>query len=152
MTYLQQNELSGRVIFPDVVSLPIGILGSLFGAYMLMKSSNGRDADMMIGMALIILFAPFSTAGYLGLIAKWVSGPMTALKIFMARGGTSTLTGSGCLVNLAPLAVSQLLFSWLYSQSPLPAFGAKGLNVAPWNIYCGHGHIWENHRKPEIPA
>lgn len=99
------------------VFLPIGILGSLFGAYMLMKSSNGRDADMMIGMALIILFAPFSTAGYLGLIAKWVSGPMTALKIFMARGGTSTLTA---------YLMQSLILSVLFNNYGFGLFGKLG--------------------------
>lgn len=46
----------------------------------------------MWGMFLITFFAPFSTAGYLGLIAKWAEGPMTPFKTFMARGGTASLT------------------------------------------------------------
>ena len=34
----------------------------------------------------------FSSAGYLGLIAKWTDGPVNKFKVFMARGGTATLT------------------------------------------------------------
>lgn len=43
-------------------------------------------------MAIILLGAPFASLGYLGWLAKWSAGPMTKIKIFMARGGTSSLT------------------------------------------------------------
>lgn len=75
------------------IFLPIGILGSLFAAYVLTTAEDQMmGPQMMLGLMLITLFAPFSTAGYLGLIAKWAEGPLTPLKIFMARGGTASLT------------------------------------------------------------
>ena len=61
------------------------------------------DPTIMLGMFFIVLFAPFSTAGYLGLIAKWSEGPATKLKTFIARGGTATLTAylmQGLLMSL----------------------------------------------------
>ena len=49
---------------------------------------------MMFGMAIIALASPFSTAGYLGLIAKWSLTPDGPFKTFCARGGTAS-GGSG---------------------------------------------------------
>jgi len=83
--------------------LPIGVLGSGIGAWILLGGEGIFDPTMMLGMFLIVLFAPFSTAGYLGLIAKWSGGPVTKLKTFIARGGTATLTAylmQGLLLSL----------------------------------------------------
>ena len=74
------------------VYLPIGIIGSVAGAYFLMSAEDFLTTRSMWGMAMLFAAAPFSSAGYLGLIAKWASGPMTGFKTFMARGGTATLT------------------------------------------------------------
>lgn len=85
------------------VFLPIGIAGSAWGAWMFLSATSVMSVEMMAGMAIITFFAPFSTAGYLGLIAKWAGGPMTPFKTFMARGGTATLTAylmQGLLLSL----------------------------------------------------
>lgn len=74
------------------VYLPIGLAGSLFGGYLLSQSNSLLSAKMWQGMFLIFLFAPFSTAGYLGLIAKLSEGKVGPIKAFLARGGTSSLT------------------------------------------------------------
>ncbi|MDA8708803.1 DUF418 domain-containing protein [Hellea sp.] len=74
------------------IFLPIGIAGSLAAAYVFSTAGDMMGPDMMLAMALVTLFAPFSTAGYLGLIAKWAEGPMTPFKTFIARGGTASLT------------------------------------------------------------
>lgn len=77
--------------------LPVGILGSVVGAYNYASSEAMLSPQTMWGMAILFAAAPFSSAGYLGLIAKWAASPltvstMTKVKIFMARGGTATLT------------------------------------------------------------
>lgn len=85
------------------IFLPIGIVGSAFGAWVSLHASGMMDPKMMLSMVIIAVFAPFSTAGYLGLIAKWVSQGMTPLKIFLARAGTSSLTAylmQGLLLSL----------------------------------------------------
>lgn len=74
------------------VYLPIGILGSALGAWFISSAGSMIETDMMVGTTLVALFSPFSSAGYLGLIAKWSErkpGPVTT---FLARGGTSSLT------------------------------------------------------------
>ncbi|MEM9667866.1 MAG: DUF418 domain-containing protein [Pseudomonadota bacterium] len=72
--------------------LPIGIFGSILGAYIMNRGDGFMDPPMMFGMFIIVLFSPFSTMGYLGLIAKWAEGPAGRLKVFLARGGTASLT------------------------------------------------------------
>ena len=74
------------------IFLPIGIIGSIIGAYIYMGADEMFSVKAFWGLAILFAFAPFSSAGYLGLIAKWASGPMTGFKTFMARGGTATLT------------------------------------------------------------
>lgn len=74
------------------IYLPIGIIGSFVGALVMISGTSMVDPVMMMGMFLIALFAPFSTAGYLGLLAHWASSKDSALRTFMARGGSATLT------------------------------------------------------------
>lgn len=74
------------------VYLPIGIVLSVIGAYLYTTAEGALASQSIFGLAVIVLGAPFSTLGYLGLIAKWVAGPMSRLKVFMARGGTATLS------------------------------------------------------------
>lgn len=72
--------------------LPLGLGISLIGAFVSHISVDPMSAGGMVGMAIILLGAPFASLGYLGWLAKWSAGPMTKIKIFMARGGTSSLT------------------------------------------------------------
>jgi len=77
--------------------------------------------NMMIGMAVLTLASPFSTAGYLGVIAKWAAGKPGALKTFMARGGTATLTA---------YLMQGLLLSLIFNAYGLSLFGQLGA------VYC----------------
>ena len=74
------------------VFLPIGIVLSCAGAWLMLKGHGSQNPTMMAGLALITIGSPFSTAGYLGLIAKWAETPGGTIKTFLARGGTSSLT------------------------------------------------------------
>lgn len=74
------------------IFLPIGLVVSALGAWFTLRGQGMMDSNMMIGMALITLGSPFSTAGYLGLIAKWAETPRGVIKTFLARGGTASLT------------------------------------------------------------
>ncbi len=97
--------------------LPVGLIGSCYGAWV-MKSGTGMfSAATFIGMFWIMLFAPFSTAGYLGLIAKWADRPATPFKIFLARGGTSSLTA---------YLMQGLLLSLIFNGYGLGLFGDIG--------------------------
>ncbi|MEO1189051.1 MAG: DUF418 domain-containing protein [Pseudomonadota bacterium] len=74
------------------IYLPIGIVISVIGAWFTLKATSMMDTDMMLGMSLIALGSPFSTAGYLGIIAKWSLAADGPIKTFFARGGTASLT------------------------------------------------------------
>ncbi len=72
--------------------LPFGILLSLIGAYLYMSAPGAFSSRGMLGFAVIFIAAPFSSIGYIGVIAKWSQGPATTIKTFAARGGTASLT------------------------------------------------------------
>jgi len=74
------------------IYLPIGLVVSSVGAYIVITSNGPMSGQGMTGSAIITLGAPLSSLGYLGLIAKWAASPMTRLKLFFARAGTSSLT------------------------------------------------------------
>jgi uncharacterized protein len=74
------------------IALPIGLAISAIAAYIMSTSDNQISSQALLAMALIILSSPFATFGYLGWLAKWATGPDTALRTFVARGGTATLT------------------------------------------------------------
>ncbi|MBL4616619.1 MAG: DUF418 domain-containing protein [Robiginitomaculum sp.] len=98
-------------------ALPIGVLGSAYGAWLMMISDEMLSVPMMAGFAVIGLFAPLSTAGYLGLIAKWASGPVTKFKTFLARGGTATLSA---------YLMQSVLLSLIFNNYGLGLFGKLG--------------------------
>lgn len=74
------------------IFLPIGLIISGCGAWLALQSGGAMGPKMMASLALITLGSPFSTAGYLGLIAKWAETPGGTVKTFFARGGTASLT------------------------------------------------------------
>lgn len=74
------------------VFLPIGILLSAIGAYFYSSSTTPISSGALLGFAVMLLAAPLSSLGYIGLIARWSQGPATTLKVFIARGGTASLT------------------------------------------------------------
>ncbi|MEO1322576.1 MAG: DUF418 domain-containing protein [Pseudomonadota bacterium] len=74
------------------IYLPIGLVISAGGAWFATNATSMMDPTMMLGMAIIALGSPFSTAGYLGIIAKWSLAADGPIKTFFARGGTASLT------------------------------------------------------------
>lgn len=96
------------------VFLPIGIFGSAIGAWFIVDAEGGiMSSGAMLGMIFITAFSPFSTAGYLGLIAKWAETPDGALKVFLARGGTASLTA---------YLLQSLIFSLVFNNYGLGYF------------------------------
>ena len=73
-------------------ALPLGLALSLPGGFLMAASDGQLGAVGAWGMVLVMAGSPLLTFGYLGLIAAWAARPRTALKTFMARGGTATLT------------------------------------------------------------
>ncbi|MEM1088478.1 MAG: DUF418 domain-containing protein [Pseudomonadota bacterium] len=116
------------------VYLPIGLIISGTGAWLTIRGDGFMDTNMMFGMTLIMLGAPFSTAGYLGLIAKWSETSGGALKTFLARGGTVSLTAylmQGLLLSLIFNAYGLGLFEQIGAAGCVAiAFGVALFTVA----------------------
>ncbi len=74
------------------IYLPIGLVIGATGAWFTLNATSMMDTEMMLGMSLIALGSPFSTAGYLGILAKWSLAADGPIKTFLARGGTASLT------------------------------------------------------------
>jgi uncharacterized protein len=102
------------------VYLPIGIVLGIASAVLTLRSDSALDPAGMFGLALTTIASPFATVGYLGLIALWSIRPATALRTFLARGGSATLT--------AYLAQG-LLFSLIFSGYGLGWFEKFGAAV-----------------------
>lgn len=74
------------------ILLPIGLVLSIIGTVIFQSSGNPMSSAALFGYAIILFAAPFSSLGYIGLIAKWAAAPMSKFKVFVARGGTASLT------------------------------------------------------------
>jgi len=98
-------------------ALPIGVLGSGVGGWFFISAETFLSPETMWGMALVGIFAPLSTAGYLGLIAKWAAAAASPIKTFMARGGTATLSA---------YLLQSLLLSFIFNNYGLGLFGQLG--------------------------
>lgn len=96
------------------VALPLGLLVSGAGAWFVLNAHGMTDPAMFGGIALITIGSPLSTAGYLGVIAKWAESPNGPIKTFFARGGTASLTA---------YLMQGLIFSVTFSAYGLGYFG-----------------------------
>lgn len=97
--------------------LPIGLIGSAFGAWLMIQADTAIDPLGLLGVLLVTLFSPFSSAGYIGLIAKWAEAPAGHIKTLLARGGTATLTA---------YLLQGLLLSWIFNGYGLGLFASIG--------------------------
>jgi uncharacterized protein len=72
--------------------LPLGLLISAAGAALMVGAEHLVSPRAMLGFTLATLGSPLSTIGYLGLIARWAQAPDHALRRFMARAGSASLS------------------------------------------------------------
>jgi len=72
--------------------LPIGVFLSFVGSGIYMGSGSPVSAQALFAYTILAIAAPLSSLGYIGLIAKWSEAPISRLKVFLARGGSASLT------------------------------------------------------------
>ncbi len=119
--------------------LPVGVVLSVIGAVLLQGSANTISGQGSLGTALIVLGAPFSTAGYLGLIAAWSKGAVKGLRLFLARSGTSSLTA----YLLQSLILSLIFCGYgLGFHSSIGALGCIGIGFAVGAISLIFTSLW----------
>lgn len=74
------------------IALPLGLVVSGAGAWIMTHAGGMMDPNMFWGMLLLSIGSPFSSFGYIGLLAKIAEGKGGPIRTFFARGGTSSLT------------------------------------------------------------
>ena len=99
------------------IYFPLGLVISLLGSYMILQNDNPMSGEAMFGTTLILIGAPFSSIGYIGLLAKWSQGQMTTLKLFLARAGTSSLTA---------YLLQSVILSWVFCSYGLGLYSKVG--------------------------
>ena len=82
-----------------------------------MSATAPFSSSGMLGYGILTAFAPFLALGYAGWIAKYAAGPASALKSFLARAGTATLSA---------YIFQSLCLSLIFSAYGLGLFGTLG--------------------------
>ncbi len=100
--------------------LPIGVIISAVGAYLSMHHAGPLSATSLLGLTLLVIGAPLSSVGYIGIIAKWSQGAPSPLKVFLARGGTASLTA---------YLMQSLILSWIFCGYGLGLYASRGAFV-----------------------
>jgi uncharacterized protein len=99
------------------IFLPIGLVIAFASGWIMVNAGSFTSPEAFLGLALTTLASPFVTAGYLGLIAKWAAGSGGAVRTFLARAGTSSLTA---------YLLQGLLFSLIFSAYGLGLYASLG--------------------------
>ncbi len=107
--------------------LPIGLAGSFFGASVLLGAESAIDPAMLGGMAILTGFSAFSALGYAGVIALFSKGRGGAVRRFLAKAGSASLTA-----YLMQSLILSLVFTnyGLDLYGKLPAAQVIGIGLA----------------------
>ena len=99
------------------VFLPIGLLGSAAGAWILHAADLTVLSTFFFGFALLMAFSPFVALGYAGLIAKLSTGAGGPVRRFIARAGSASLTA---------YLLQSVLFAYMFTAYGLGQYGKLG--------------------------
>lgn len=96
------------------VFLPIGLVGSFAGAWILLTAPTLAGSQMMLGSGVLMAFSAFSSLGYAGLIAALSTGEPGPIRRFLARAGSASLTA---------YLLQSVIFSLIFTAYGLGQFG-----------------------------
>ena len=96
------------------VFLPIGLVGSFAGAWILLTAPTLAGTQMMLGSGVLMAFSAFSSLGYAGLIAALSTGEPGPIRRFLARAGSASLTA---------YLLQSVIFSLIFTAYGLGQFG-----------------------------
>lgn len=102
--------------------LPLGLVGSSFGAWVLLEAVSVIDSRMYFGMAILMVFSVPAALGYAGLIAK-VSANVGPFRQFLAKAGSASLSA---------YIFQSLALSLVFCGYGLGLFGQVGAA----NVFC----------------
>jgi uncharacterized protein len=98
-----------------LIFLPIGLIGSAAGAWLLLMAGSPVSSLSILGMAVTMAFSPFAALGYVGLIAAMSGGKPGPVRGFLARAGSASLTA---------YLFQSVIFSLIFTAYGLGAFGS----------------------------
>ncbi|MFN4183595.1 MAG: DUF418 domain-containing protein [Hyphomonas sp.] len=96
------------------VFLPVGLIGSVWGAFLLLEANTIISGAFMLGNAVLMAFSAFSALGYAGLIALFSSRKPRPVRGFIARAGSASLSA---------YLLQSIVFSFLFAGYGLGLFG-----------------------------
>ncbi|MFN7055208.1 DUF418 domain-containing protein [Hyphomonas sp.] len=96
------------------VFLPIGLVGSFAGGWMLMQAPSSTGSQFMLGSGVVMAFSAFSSLGYAGLIASISTGEPGPIRRFLARAGSASLTA---------YLLQSVIFSLIFTAYGLGQYG-----------------------------
>ncbi len=96
------------------VFLPLGLVGSFAGAWILLTAPTLAGSQMMLGSGVLMAFSAFSSLGYAGLIAALSTGEPGPIRRFLARAGSASLTA---------YLLQSVIFSLIFTAYGLGQFG-----------------------------
>lgn len=117
------------------IFLPIGLAGSLAGAWILMQAPSMTSALFMLGSAIVMAFSAFSALGYAGLIAAVSGGQPGPVRRFLARAGSASLTAYLLQSVLFSLIFTAYRFGQYSQMTAGEAIGTAAL-VAIASLLC----------------
>ena len=100
-----------------MVFLPIGLIGSAAGAWLLYTADLTVLSTFFFGFALLMTFSPFAALGYTGLIAKLSTGANGPVRRFLARAGSASLTA---------YLLQSVLLAYMFTAYGLGQYGKLG--------------------------
>lgn len=103
------------------IFLPAGLLGSLWGASLLLEADAMISGQFMLGNAVLMAFSALSALGYVGLIALFSTGPAGKIRNFLARAGSASLSA---------YLFQSVVFSFLFAGYGFGLFGQMSASQA----------------------
>jgi uncharacterized protein len=127
---LLEDTASARWARARRIDLPLGLTLAGVGGWLMVGSGHELDPSFMGGFALIVIGSPFSTMGYLGLLAAWSQRPASPLRAFLTRAGGGSLTAyllQGLLLSLVFSGYGLGLVGQLGAAAYIPIGAAAAL-------------------------
>ncbi|MFN3607781.1 MAG: DUF418 domain-containing protein [Hyphomonas sp.] len=103
------------------VFLPIGLLGSAWGASLMLDADAMISGKFLLANAVLMAFSGFSALGYVGLVAVFSTGKAGAVRRFIARAGSASLSA---------YIFQSLVFSVLFAGYGIGLFGKMSATQA----------------------
>jgi uncharacterized protein len=103
------------------IYLPLGLLLSALGAWLMLQGDSDLALTFMSGFALVMIGSPLSTLGYLGWISAWARGSGSPLRDFLVRAGGGSLTA---------YLLQGLIMSLVFTGYGLGLYGKLGAAAA----------------------